>query len=106
MHLKDWTSTKNNADLSKLFMLTTLMNAKEELQQFNDVVLISKKKCISLANSETSTEALDTTTFSESNSTKKINTDNSSENTYINKQLNICDLKVRMPNIKVFSGKK
>ena len=82
------------------------MNAKDELQQFNDVVLICKKKCISLANSETTTEAPNNITSPESNSIQGDNTENCSENRHLNSQPKIRELKVRMPNIKVFSGKK
>ena len=50
----------NVAQLRKSSTLTTLMNTKEGLQKFNDVVLISKKKYISLANSEHSIESITT----------------------------------------------
>ena len=80
------------------------MNAKDELQQFNDVVLISKQKSLSLANSENSIETKNSTPVQESNSIKENNEDNSSDNTFLDSQIKNSELKTRMPNIKVFSG--
>ena len=77
------------------------MNTKEELQ-FNDVVLISKQKCISIANSEKSTEENNAIFVTESNSEKRIK--HSSANTLLDNHLKSNELKARMPNIKVFSG--
>ena len=80
------------------------MNAKDELQQFNDVVLISKQKCLSLVNSENSIETQNSIPLQESNSIKKNNGENSSDNTFLDSQIKNNELKTRMPNIKVFSG--
>ena len=77
------------------------MNTKEELQ-FNDVVLISKQKCISIENSEKSTGECNTLFVPESNSEERIK--HSSANTLSNNHLKSSELKARMPNIKVFSG--
>ena len=77
------------------------MNTKEELQ-FNDVVLISKQKCISIANSEKSTEENTRNLVQESNSEKRIK--HSTANTLLDNHLKSNELKARMPNIKVFSG--
>lgn len=78
------------------------MNTKEELQKFNDVVLISKKNYISLANSEGSIDSLTSANNADPSTLK-------SPDTFI-KQDQIIDqtkksIKLsRMPNIKVFSG--
>ena len=80
------------------------MNAKDELQQFNDVVRISKQKCLSLVNSENSIETQNSIPLQESNSIKENNEENSSDNTFLDSQIKNCELKTRMPNIKVFSG--
>ena len=78
------------------------MNTKEELQKFNDVVLISKKKYISLANSEGSIDSLTSANNADPPTLKR-------PDTFI-KQDQIRDqtkksIKLsRMPNIKVFSG--
>ena len=80
------------------------MNAKDELQQFNDVVLISKQKSLSLANSENSIETQNSTPVQESNSIKENNEEHSSDNLLLHSQIKSTELKTRMPNIKVFSG--
>ena len=80
------------------------MNAKDELQQFNDVVLISKQKSLSLANSENSIETKNSTPVQESNSIKENNEEQSSDNSLLDSQIKSTELKTRMPNIKVFSG--
>ena len=77
------------------------MNTKEELQ-FNDVVLISKQKCISIENSEKSTGESNSIFVPESISEERIKY--SSANTLSNNHLKSSELKARMPNIKVFSG--
>ena len=80
------------------------MNAKDELQQFNDVVLISKQKSLSLANSENSIENQNSAPVQESNSIKENNKEKSLDNTVLDSQIENTELKTRMPNIKVFSG--
>ena len=81
------------------------MNAKDELQQFNDVVLISKQKCISLVNSENPIDSKKSIPLLESNSTKENNVDHASDNKLLDSQVKNSELQTRMPNIKVFSGK-
>ena len=79
------------------------MNTKEELQKFNDVVLISKKKYISLANSEGSIESQTSANNADPSTLK--GTEPFIKEDQITDQIKKSIRLSRMPNIKVFSGK-